>query len=342
MTLSDIIISITVWSKWVCISNFSSSKQAPEIPAFFSEGAALHFLVSKVLLSLTATPFSCSSFSSIRLPFIFFPSSARLCLSQQPLSLYLLFRLPPVFLPPSLFLMSLCHFPLAFSSFIFSACHLLVQFWSKKGARERFSDLVNCTSSFVFMPKQSLLQGCIGVVLIAVSLSSSIWVEGKGTGNGCIIVQSVPAANRLIWSQLSKKSVCCNKVQPDSLHTPARCSGPVFPAHGRKRRLLSFPGHPHWTRWGAGRGGGLGIIGEKRTRQKQGAALFSSPFYAGGEESWGLMTQSPACGAVQKLQRCLGYKGIFWLGRQRSEYSQKKRVGGSNNSITCKAELTPV
>lgn len=34
MTLSDIIISITVWSKWVCISNFSSSKQAPEIPAF--------------------------------------------------------------------------------------------------------------------------------------------------------------------------------------------------------------------------------------------------------------------------------------------------------------------
>lgn len=42
-----------------------SSKDASEIPPCLSVGLALHFSVSKVPLSLTATPFSCYSFSSI-------------------------------------------------------------------------------------------------------------------------------------------------------------------------------------------------------------------------------------------------------------------------------------
>lgn len=42
-----------------------SSKDASEIPPCLSVGLALHFSVSKEPLSLTATPFSCYSFSSI-------------------------------------------------------------------------------------------------------------------------------------------------------------------------------------------------------------------------------------------------------------------------------------
>lgn len=162
-----------------------------------SEGPGLHFVVSKVLLSLTATPFSCSSFSSIRLPFT--PPPPRPCLSRphSPFSLC-------VFPPPSLFLMSFCHILLAappppLSSPLTTSC---CNFKAKRGEKGRIFDLVNCTSSFVFMPTQSFLQGCACVVHTAVSVFSSIWVEVIGTTHGCMSVQSVPVAIGLIRRQL--------------------------------------------------------------------------------------------------------------------------------------------
>lgn len=108
-----------------CVANFFPLriKGAAEIPACLSEGLGLHFMVSKVPLSLTATPFSCSSFSSIRLPFISSPPLS----VQHSSSLFL-----PLLSLSSL--MSLCHFLLAVSSC--SPHHLLLQFQSMEEEEE--------------------------------------------------------------------------------------------------------------------------------------------------------------------------------------------------------------
>lgn len=132
------------------------------------------------------------------------------------------------------------------------------------------------------MPRQSFLQGCVCVVLTAIALPSSIWVEVVGTSNGCIIVQSAPAATRLIWSQLRQRSVCCNKLQPDCLHTPTGSTHwatlvwslqlfILIETHGKRSCLFSTPGHPHRTRRGGrrkGGGGGLFFIWERKEREK--------------------------------------------------------------------------
>lgn len=286
----------------MCISHFPSSKDAREIPPCLSEGPALHFLVSKVLLSLTATPLSCSSFSSIGLPFIFFPSSARLCLLPQPpshssfshLSASLALANVPLSFPPDFFLLHLLRSPppAAISE-------------QNRGWRERFFDLVNCASSFVFTPRQAFLRGCVCVVLTAVALSSSIWVEVTGTGNGCIIVESAPVASRLIRSQLKQRSLCCNKAQHNSLHTPTGLTRRaawvrsfqqliLMETHGKCSPLRVT----HTGRGEEEEEEEVRILsGRKESKRTRCSIPLFTFFRAGGEESEGLMTQSRASGA---------------------------------------------
>ena len=109
MTSSDVITWAPVKRAGV-ITNFPSSKDAPEIPACLSVGLALHSLVSKVLLP-DSHSFFLLLFFIHQIAFHFPP------LLGPPLSVT---PNPPfsfslsIFLPPSLFLMSLCHFLPAF------------------------------------------------------------------------------------------------------------------------------------------------------------------------------------------------------------------------------------
>lgn len=67
----------------------------------------------------------------------------------------------------------------------------------------------------------------------------------------------------------------------------------LIETRGEKRRCCLLPvTHTGRVR----RGGGSLLSGSGR--KKQGAALFFSPFCAGGEESWGLMTESCLQGRV--------------------------------------------
>ena len=163
MTSSDVITWAPVKRAGV-ITNFPSSKDAPEIPACLSVGLALHSLVSKVLLP-DSHSFFLLLFFIHQIAFHFPPLlGPPLSVTPNPpfsfsLSLHLSasVSLPnvPLSFPP-------CFFPPLSSPLATSCCN----FRTKRGGRrrrgrERFFDLVNCASSFVFMPRQSFLQGCV-------------------------------------------------------------------------------------------------------------------------------------------------------------------------------------
>lgn len=274
MTSSDI-ISKAEWRKWGCIPNFTSSKNAPGIPLRFG---------CPTFPGLQSASVSNSHSLFLLLFFIHQIAFHSLPLLNPPLpaTTQSFSRLMSLF-PPDFFKLYLLSLP--------PTAAILEQKSIKMGR-----------DSLTRKTEPCLLHSCQGnhfvrsvcVVLTAVSLSSSIWVKVIGISCGCIIVQSVPVASWLIWSQLRQRE--CVLQQSATAHSS------WMPWSSLSRwleykltvwvRHLLFLWLPAWNEVKKREVVQVLTGWKKVTETRQSFVLFT--FLQSYREELGLMTQSPA------------------------------------------------